>query len=144
MARIKIDLPESFSFVVSIPVRITDLNYGGHVGNDSILSIAHEARMKFLGQHGFSEMDLGGVGLIMSEAALEFKKELFYGETAIVSIACSGFNRVGFEIYYRMEKEINGRRQLVAVIKTAMVGFDYKKGKIAAIPETAQSQLQSK
>ena len=38
MARIKIDLPDSFSFSTSFAVRITDLNYGAHVGNDKVLS----------------------------------------------------------------------------------------------------------
>jgi len=36
MARIKILLPEHFSFSCSIPIRITDLNYGNHVGNDTV------------------------------------------------------------------------------------------------------------
>ena len=48
MARIKIELPDNFPFTTSIPVRITDINYGGHVGNDTVLSIIHEARMQFL------------------------------------------------------------------------------------------------
>jgi acyl-CoA thioesterase FadM len=43
MARIKIELPQSFSFTCRIPVRITDINYGGHAGNDTVLSIIHEA-----------------------------------------------------------------------------------------------------
>ncbi|MGN6400032.1 MAG: hypothetical protein ACTHMD_06240 [Flavisolibacter sp.] len=48
MARIKINLPENFFFNAAIPIRITDLNYGGHVGNDTILSLLHEARVQFL------------------------------------------------------------------------------------------------
>lgn len=48
MARISIDLPSTFTFSATIPVRITDLNYGGHVGNDTILSIIHEARVQYL------------------------------------------------------------------------------------------------
>lgn len=33
MARIKLVLPEKFSFKTSIPVRISDLNYGNHLAN---------------------------------------------------------------------------------------------------------------
>ena len=77
MARIKILLPDKFSFSTSIPIRITDLNYGGHVGNDSILSLIHEARMQFLNEFGFTEMEFGGVSLIMSDVAMEFKNEIF-------------------------------------------------------------------
>ena len=39
MNRVSLHLPENFSFSTEIPIRITDVNYGGHVGNDSILSI---------------------------------------------------------------------------------------------------------
>ena len=78
MARIKIKPPQQFSFSAEIPVRITDLNYGGHVGNDTILSILHEARAQFLRYHGYSELNLHGVGLIMSDVGIEFKSELFY------------------------------------------------------------------
>ena len=53
MARIKIDLPAKFSFSTNIPIRITDINFGGHVGNDTILSIIHEARAKFFTSFGY-------------------------------------------------------------------------------------------
>ncbi len=56
MERIKIQLPEKFSFSTTIKIRITDLNYGGHVGNDVFLSLIHEARQQFLIAHGYSEL----------------------------------------------------------------------------------------
>ncbi|MCU0364969.1 MAG: hypothetical protein MUE93_04775 [Ignavibacteriaceae bacterium] len=39
MPRIKIETPDKFIFSTEIPIRITDINYGGHLGNDSLLSI---------------------------------------------------------------------------------------------------------
>ena len=48
MARIKLDLPERFPFSTELRVRITDVNYGGHMGNDSLLGLLHEARVRFL------------------------------------------------------------------------------------------------
>ena len=79
MARIKIDLPGNFPFITNIEVRITDINYGGHVGNDSILSILQEARVRFFNHYGYTELNLEGVGMIMSDVGIEFKAELFYG-----------------------------------------------------------------
>ena len=145
MARIRIDLPDKFSFTTSIPVRITDINYGGHVGNDAILSLIHEARMQFLKQWEYSELDFGGVGLIMSDAGIEFRSELFYGETVIISVACSGFSKVSFEIYYKLEKippEItNEKRIIVATAKTGMVCYDYSNKRITGLPEEARKKL---
>ena len=60
MARIKIDLPVKFSFSTTIPIRITDINFGGHVGNDTILSIVHEARAKFFQHFGYDELNFWG------------------------------------------------------------------------------------
>ena len=76
MERIKIKLPEKFYFSTTIKIRITDLNYSGHVGNDVFLSLIHEARQQFLNYYGYSEMLFEGVELIMVDAAIEFKKEL--------------------------------------------------------------------
>lgn len=142
MARIKIDLPENFSFSVSIPIRITDLNYGGHVGNDAILSLVHEARMQYLRQFGYTEIKLEGIGLIMADAGIEFKNELFYGDVVITSVFCSNFSKVGFDMYYKLEKEINGSRKIVAAVKTGMIGYDYINKKITAIPEEVKAKLQ--
>lgn len=141
MARIKIEIPASFPFECTIPVRITDINYGNHAGNDTILSIIHEARMQFLRRCGYTELQFAGTGLIMADAGLEFKNELFYGDTVIASVAADGFTKVSFDLYYKLEKQAGDRRVLVAVAKTGMVCYDYNQKKIAPVPEAARIQL---
>ncbi|MBS1574348.1 MAG: thioesterase family protein [Bacteroidetes bacterium] len=141
MPRIKIDLPGNFIFSTDIPVRITDINYGGHVGNDTILSILHEARMQFFNRYGYSELNCGGVGLIMSDAAIEFKNELFYGDTIIASVAATGFSKVTFEIYYKLEKQTGDKKSLIVIAKTGMVCFDYTTKKIAPVPQEVKDKL---
>ena len=143
MARIKIELPASFHFSVSIAVRITDINYGGHVGNDSILSLIHEARMMFLHGMGYSETELEGAGLIMADVGIEFKSELFYGDQVIVSVVCSDFSKAGFDMYYKLEKDTPDGRKPVALAKTGMVCFDYAKKKISMLPQQARQKLES-
>jgi len=141
MARIKIDLPENFLFTTNIAIRITDLNYGGHVGNDTVLSLIHEARMQFLRQNGFEELNIAGVGLIMSDVAIEFKNELFYGDTVKASVVAGEFSRVGFDIFYKLEKEINNKNVLAANAKTGMICYNYELKKIVALPEEVKNKL---
>lgn len=141
MARIKVALPPTFSFSINIPVRITDVNYGGHVGNDALLGIIHEARVAFLTHHGFSEMDMGGAALIMADVAIEFKAEAFYGDLIIASVACNDFQKVGFDICYKLEKEKDGIKTPVAFAKTGMVCFDYTARKIMAVPTGVKETL---
>lgn len=135
MSRIKIDLPEKFSFTTEIPVRITDINYGGHVGNDTVLTIIHEARMQFLKNFGYTELEFDGASLIMSDAGIEFKNELFYGDIVIASVAAGNFSKVSFDIFYKLEKTQNDKPILVASAKTGMVCYNYDKKKIVAVPE---------
>jgi len=141
MPRIKIDLPAHFPFSTLIPIRITDLNYGGHVGNDTVLSLLHEARMQYLRQYGYTELNLAGAGLIMSDVAIEFKNELFYGDTVKASVAITEMSKISFELYYKLEKESAGKTVLVATAKTGMVCYDYDKKKITAIPEEVKTKL---
>jgi acyl-CoA thioester hydrolase len=141
MARIKIDIPESFSFSTLIPVRITDINYGGHMGNDAVLSLIHEARMQFLKSFGYNEMEFAGASLIMSDVAIEFKKELFYGDTVTASVNTGDFTKVGFDLFYKLEKDVDGQAQTVALAKTGMICYDYNKKKVTAVPAEVKEVL---
>jgi acyl-CoA thioesterase FadM len=141
MARIKIDLPAAFTFSTSIDIRISDLNYGGHVGNDTILSLLHEARVRFLKHHGYSELNLEGIGIIMGDVGIEYKAEGFYGDKLNIKVCADEFTRVSFDMFYKIEKEHEGKNIVVAVAKTGIVGYDYSLKKVAAIPEKAKLTL---
>ena len=141
MARIKIELPEQFDFSCQISIRITDINYGGHVGNDTILSIIHEARMQFFKHYGYSEMQLAGTGIILADVGIEFKSELFYGDTVIAYVTAAEFGKVNFDVFYKLEKQLNDKRILVALAKTGIVCYDYNKKKMVAVPEEVKNKL---
>lgn len=140
MSRIKLTLPEQFTFTATIPIRITDLNYGNHVGNDAVLSIIHEARMQFLAHHGFAELNCAGVGLIMSDVGIEFKKEIFYGDILSLNIAAANFTSVGFDLYYQI---LNKENVVTALAKTGMVCYDYDKKKIVQVPAEVKERISS-
>lgn len=135
MARVKLDLPESPVFAATVPVRITDLNYGGHVGNDSMLSILHEARVQFLAHFGFTEHNIGGRGIIMSDAVLIYKAEVFYGTTLTIELGVTDLHTHGTDLTYRV---LDGEKE-IARAKTGIVFFDYEKRKISQMPEEFRS-----
>jgi len=141
MERIKLNLPATFTFSTNIPIRISDVNYGGHVGNDSFLSLLHEARLQFLHHFGYSEMNVGGVGLIMSDVAIEYKRELVYGDIAKISVAATGFDRLGFDLFYLIEVIDEDTTQLAGKAKTGMLCFNYTTKKKASIPQEAIEKL---
>ena len=136
MARVKIKFPDELPlFTAVIPVRIGDINYGGHVGNDAILSVIHEARMQWLGSYGYTELKAAGNALIMADVMIAYKGEAFYGDTLQVAIYTEEITKVSFDMLYRIYKSSADKQAEVAHAKTGMVCFDYDTRKVAEIKE---------
>ena len=142
MVRVKIELPKEFIFKTEIPIRINDINYGGHLGNDAVLSIAHEARLRFLKQHNFTELNVGGAGIIMVDAAVQYKAEGFYGDIIKVEIAVADITGVGCDFVYRCTNNNTGT--VIAIVKTGIVFYDYDKKKVVSVPEKFGAILNDK
>jgi len=141
MPRIQVELPEHYLFSVELPVRVSDLNYGAHVGHDSILTIMQEARVIFYRQLGFKdEISFEGpVGQVISDVAIQYKSESFLGDTLVVHIAVNDFTKYGFDMVYRIDNKETGKE--VARGKTGIVCFDYDRRKVASVPEVLLSKL---
>jgi len=142
MARVKIELPKEFIFKTEIPIRISDINYGGHLGNDAVLSITHEARLRFLKQHNFTELNVGGAGIIMVDAAIQYKGEGFHGDELIIQIGVMDFTKKGCDIVYRCTNKNTGN--VIAIVKTGIVFYDYDKKKVVSVPERFISVIMEK
>lgn len=141
MARIKIDLPTGKLAELLIPVRISDINYGNHVGNDAFVSLIHEARLQWLKQYNYSEINFAGAGLIMSDIAIEFKSESFYGDIVKVEVLIGEITRISFELYYRLSTKRNEKDILLALAKTGMITYNYENKKPVSIPATVKEVL---
>jgi acyl-CoA thioesterase FadM len=141
MPRIKIPQLAQYSFSIDIPVRISDLNYADHVGNDSFLSIMHDARMLYLMSKGFSEMNVEGLGLIMADAGVEYKAQMKYGDLVTVEVGLDDFSSVGFDVYYRLSVLRDGQRKITGLGKTGMVLFDFQRQKMVPISDDLKARL---
>jgi acyl-CoA thioesterase FadM len=139
MSRLTLPAIEQPIFYADIPVRTTDMNYGAHLANDKILTLAHEIRVAFLTRHGFSEKNVAGCGIIMTDAAIVYKSQAVAGDVLSVTLALNDVNRYGFDLQYEF-KQANGL--LVAQVKTGIVFFDYTQQKISSIPAGVLDTLQ--
>jgi acyl-CoA thioester hydrolase len=143
MARIKIEIPEKIHDRLSISVRITDVNYGNHMGNDALVGIIHEARVQWLDKMGYNEMNIEGASIIMSDLAVCYLSESFYGDQLDISIAIGELSTAGFELYYLIETNREEKKITIAKAKTGIVFYNYKAKKIAAIPDKFKSRISS-
>ncbi len=145
MARVKLKFPnENPLFTTIIPIRVNDLNYYNHVGNDSILSIVHEARMQFLRNHGFDEINAGGVSLIMADVMIAYKGESFYGDKLEAAIFAEEITEHSFDLLYRITTIRDNIEINIAHAKTGMVCFNYEVRKIALMTEALNNILTNK
>lgn len=133
MARIKINLPTNYIFSTKLTLRISDINYGGHLGHDTILTLSHEARVRLLSKYGYSEIDIEGAGLIMADVAIVYKSESFYGDTVKINIGTGDHSKKSFEFLYLLQNDKTGNE--VARVKTGIVFFDYKNRKSVNMPD---------
>lgn len=134
MARIRLDVPKQFSFKTEIVIRISDINYGNHVGNDSILSIMHEARIRFLQHYNCKELDLFGVSLIMSDVAIQYKNQAYHGDVLQIEMTAFDFGMNSFDLFYYITRKPDNN--IIALAKTNMVCYNYTEKKIKQVPDT--------
>lgn len=132
MGRVTLDLPDEFTFKTQLDVRVTEINYGNHVGNDRMVSLLHEARLRFLREYGFAEFNIGGIGIIVTDLVVCFKSESFVGDVLTFHVGVTDFNKYGCDIIYKVENE--AQEKLVAKAKTGIVFFDYDERKVSRIP----------
>lgn len=136
MSRPRIEQPGHYPFSTELPLRISDINYGGHLGNDRVLTLAQEARAAYLASIGSTELSIGnGAGLIMADAAIEYKAEAHHGDIIRISVSVMNLSRAGFDMVYLLEKTNGDAPVTVAVVRTGMVCFDYARKKVVSIPE---------
>lgn len=118
------------------------MNYGNHLSNDRVLTLAHEARIRFLAHFGWSEFDIGGTSIIMTDAAVVYKSEGFRGNTIQVQVSVADIGNSGFDLYYRMVNLTTGKD--LAHVKTGILCFDYDTRKVRRLPDVFANQFNEK
>ena len=142
MGRVKLKFPEDNPlYTAVIPLRIGDINYGGHVGNDAILSIIHEARMQMLAARGYSEMNAGGNSMIMADVMIAYRGEAFYGDVLTVKVYAEEVTAKTFDLLYHISTERDNKWTDIAHAKTGMVCFDYETRKVAVMTDELNAYL---
>ncbi|MBD3333895.1 MAG: thioesterase [Candidatus Eisenbacteria bacterium] len=136
MARIQIDFPDRGVFECSLPVRITDLNYGNHLAHDTLVSILHEARVRFFRAFDMEEWDIDGNSLLVVDLGVTYRAQVFYGQTLRIEIAIDDPGTRGCDLLYRVTDEDSAEQ--IALAKTGIVFFDGENERVTRMPEKFQ------
>jgi len=131
MERLTIVLPEKFNFTTEFPVLINDINSGNHVGNDAFVRYINATYWRFSDAFGISK------SIIMTDLAILFKSEAFYGDVLKCEAAVSVQTKHSCHFYCRMSHSKTGKEIIRA--KARITYFDYRQKKPVEVPEKLRS-----
>lgn len=118
-------------FQIEIPVRISDINYGGHLGHTELIKITHHARVKFFADNSLQEQDLNGAGIIVKSIQATYKAESFFDELLHISIYLQKIDKASCEFRYEISKKDN---QEVATVLETVLFMNYATRRIVRVP----------
>jgi acyl-CoA thioester hydrolase len=133
MPQTKIDPNFDVRFSCSLQVRVADLNYGNHLSNDRILSYFHEVRVLWLSDHNLSEQDVGGCGLIMTGASIEYLKQAHLHQPLTLTLGVREVGKARFTLAYKLTDD--RASHVIALGETFMGCFNYALQKPARAPQ---------
>lgn len=133
MPRIKLHEQPHYEFTYEIEVQTRDLSSRGHLSSDAIVQILQEAVVNMFRVLGLREIDLGDgrTGVISGDTVVNFKAEAFLFDPLRVESHVAEVSPDGFRVFHRVTRT----GELIALVETGLIGFDYTTHAIAPIPE---------
>jgi acyl-CoA thioesterase FadM len=141
MARLILTFPEDqYYYTTLLTVRVTDINAGNHLGNDSMISMISEARARFLFEYGVSETEGDGTGIIVTDLATTYRAEAHARDQLLFEVGVMDFNKYGGDIIFRVTRPKD--KTLIAMAKQGFVFFNYKTSQVVAMPDEFRAKFE--
>jgi len=141
MPRVKLDELPSYEFQHHLTVRATDINYAGHLGNEALLGLVHEARAQFLKQLKFNTIiqDDQHIGVIIADLVVNFRAEAFAQDQLTIDCQIGDLGERSFRLFHRIRRA----EQVIALVDSGTVAYDYLAGEVILLPQEFLLELQN-
>lgn len=116
-----------FIYQNTLRIRISDINYGNHLGHVELINLLHEVRMQFLQEYGLSEIDMKGAVLIMQHLNVTYLKQAFWNNELAIGMTCK---QQGVKMIFDYVIHNLTLHNKTAVAETHMVLIDQQKQKV--------------
>ena len=138
---IRLKRRDHYRFQYHTTIGIRDVNYGGHLGNDTLVSILHDARVRMLNVLGATELDLGDseTGIIMNELAVNYRAEGRLLENITVHSDIDGIKTASFKICHLVTRD----EAVIAIAETGIVAYNYSENRISTLPQRFLEKLET-
>lgn len=140
MERIKLDFPaEAVIHRHPMTVRVTDMNYGRHLGHDALVSLLHEARMQAFATLDLLEWDMQGYPSLVADLAVQYQSEARWPDALMVATAVPEPQGKALTIYQRVYQADS--QQVVATARINQLLIDLASGRPVEIPDQVKQAL---
>jgi len=139
MPRTKLTEQPVYEFCYPITVQPRDINYGGHMGVDSLISIIAAGRAYLFKCGGMRETNLGDskTGIIMTDVQINLIAEGFMFDNLEVHTHIGDLTRNGFRLFHKVTRGDS----IIALAEMGFLTFDYDARKVVALPKSFTKAL---
>lgn len=127
-------------FSVNYKVTISDINYGGHMGNERALLLFQQVRIDLFKKLGVTEINVeNNVGTIQKDAHVYYRGEVYLGDELTIIVKNIDIKKTSLNFIYSVEKR---EGKIVLEGSTIIVAFDYEKKKVARFSQEFLNELE--
>ena len=106
-----------------------------------MVKILHEARLQFLASLGFTEANVYGLGLVVTDLSVDYLSESFADDQLTIDVGVSRFTRHGFDLGIKISNKV--LETVVSHGNFGLVFFDFDKHHLARVPSGFEEKLGS-
>lgn len=140
MERVKLDFPaEAVIHRHPLTVRVTDMNYGRHLGHDALVSLLHEARIQAFSALDLPEWDMHGHPSVVADIAVQYQSEARWPDALEIETAVPTPQGKALVIYQRIYQADS--QQVVATARINQLLIDLATGRPVEVPEAVKQAL---
>ncbi|VVN68684.1 hypothetical protein PS726_00262 [Pseudomonas fluorescens] len=135
MPRLQLEFAqEAFCFSTTFTVRMSEINAGNHLGNDTLISLISDARTLFLSHLGMPPEDVGKSrnGTLITDLATIYKASAYFNDQLLIEVGVTDLNTYGGDFIYRITRQHDAR--VIALAKNGFVFFDFVASKVVEVP----------
>ncbi|WP_249975740.1 acyl-CoA thioesterase [Vreelandella olivaria] len=140
MERVTLDFPaEAVIHRHPLTVRVTDMNYGRHLGHDTLVSLLHEARAQAFAALDLPEWDMQGYPSVVADLAVQYQHEARWPDALIIETAVPQPQGKALTVYQRIRNPDTDK--VVATARVNQLLLDFTTGRPAEVPEKVKQAL---
>lgn len=140
MERVTLDFPaEAVIHRHPLTVRVTDMNYGRHLGHDALVSLLHEARVQAFASLELPEWDMQGHPSVVADLAIQYQHEARWPDALMIETAVPEPQGKALTIYHRVYHAETQR--VIATARVNQLLMNITTGRPANVPEKVKLAL---